>query len=128
MDNITSVQPDVEQPIIEDPQAADDLPVDEVTLDIPELNEQHLDILELNEQLVEKHDPPENVEPTLRWSTRERKSVISSDYVVYLQEFDFNVRVVNDPETFSPAMNKKESKLWFDAIKDEMDSMTSNGA
>ena len=44
MDNITSVQPDVEQPIIEDPQAADDLPVDEVTPDMPELNEQHLDI------------------------------------------------------------------------------------
>ena len=53
MDNITSVQLDVEQPIIENPQATDDLPVDEVTLDMPELNEQNLDIPELNEQPVE---------------------------------------------------------------------------
>ena len=47
------MQPNVEQLIIEDPQAADDLPVDEVTLDIPELNEQLLDIPELNEQPIE---------------------------------------------------------------------------
>ena len=44
MDNITSIQPYVEQPIIEDPQATDDLPVDEVTLNMPKLTEQHLDI------------------------------------------------------------------------------------
>ena len=125
--NTPQVQPNVEQPIIEDPQVDDDLPVDEVTLDIPELNEQLLNIPELNEQLVEQHDPPENVEPTLRRSTRERKSAISSDYVVYLQESDFNVGAVNDPETFSQAMNCKESKLWFDAMKDEMSSMASNG-
>ena len=37
--NTPQVQPDVEQPIIKDPQAANDFPVDEVTLDIPELNE-----------------------------------------------------------------------------------------
>ena len=39
MDNITSVQPGVEQRIIEYSKVADDLPVDEVTLDMPELNE-----------------------------------------------------------------------------------------
>ena len=31
----------VEQPIIEDSQTTNELPVDEVTLNIPELNEQH---------------------------------------------------------------------------------------
>ena len=127
MDNITSVQPDVEQPIIEDPQAVDNLPVDEAPLDIPELQEQPLDVPELNEQPVEQHDPLENVEPTLRRSTRERKSTIPSDYVVYLQESDFNVGAINDRETFSQAMNNKESNLWFDAMKDEMNSMASNG-
>ena len=126
MDNITSVQPDVKQPIIEDPQVADDLPVDEVTLDMPKLNEQHLDIPELNEQPIEQHDPQKNVESTLRRSTRERKSAISGDYVVYLQESDFNVRAINDPETFSQATNIKESKLWFNAMKDEINSMASN--
>ena len=61
MDNITSVQLDIEQLIIEEPQAADDLLVDEVTLDILELNEP-LDIPELNEQPVEQRDPLVNVD------------------------------------------------------------------
>ena len=47
--NAPQVQMNVEQPIIENPQIADDLPVDEVTLDIPELNEQS----------VEQQDSPE---------------------------------------------------------------------
>ena len=116
MDNIPSVQPNIEQLSIEDPQAADDLPINDVDLDIAELNEQPVD----------QHNPLENVEPTLRRSARERKSAISSDYVVYLQESDFNVGVVNDPETFSQAMSSNESKIWFDAKKDEMSSMASN--
>ena len=40
------------------------------------------------------------IDLTLRSFTRERKSVIPSDYVVYLQESDFNVGAVNDPITF----------------------------
>ena len=51
-----------------------------------------MDILELNEQLVDQHDHSENVEPTLRRSARERKSVISSDHVVHLQESNFYVK------------------------------------
>ena len=60
--NTSKVQLDVEQLMIEDPQAIDDFPVNEVTLDIPELNEQP----------VEKHDPLANVEATLKRSTRGR--------------------------------------------------------
>ena len=116
MDNIPLVQPNVEQLIIQDPQVVDDLPVDEVDLDI----------LELNEQLVDQHDPSRNVELTLRRFAREKKSAISGDYVVYLQEFDFNVEVVNDLETFSQAVSSNESKLWFNGMKDEMTSMASN--
>ena len=33
----------------------------------------------------------------------------------------------NDTITFSHAMNCKESNLWFNAMKDEMNSMASNG-
>ena len=46
---------------------------------------------------------------------------------MYLQESYFNGEAVNDPKMFSQAMNCKESKLWFDDMKDEMSSMTSNG-
>ena len=57
-----------------------------------------------------------------------RKPAIPSDYVVYLQESDpdYNIGAKNDPETFSQAISCKESKLWYDAMKDEMNSMTSN--
>ncbi|KAL6337594.1 hypothetical protein AAG906_037187 [Vitis piasezkii] len=33
----------------------------------------------------------------------------------------------NDPQTFSQAISCKESNLWYDAMKDEMNSMASNG-
>ena len=86
--NTPQVQMSVEQPIIEVPQAVDDIPVDEVVLEMPEINE----------QLVEQHDPQENVDSKLRRSTRERKSAIPNDYVVYLQESDFSDGDENDPE------------------------------
>ena len=46
---------------------------------------------------------------------------------MYLQESDYNIRVKNDLETFSQAISCKESNLWYDAMKYEMNFMTSNG-
>ena len=60
----------------------------------------------------------------MRRSTRERKSVVLSYFVVYLQESDIGVE--NVPKSFSQAMNSKESKLWYNAMKEEMNSMKSN--
>ena len=62
----------------------------------------------------------------MRRSTRVRKSAIPGDYVVYLQECDYNVGAENDPESFSQAMSSKDSNLWHNAMKEEMDSMASN--
>ena len=96
--NTPQVQTGVEQPIIKVPQVANNIPVDEV-------------VPEIIEQLVEQHDPQENFDSTLSRSTRDRKLAISSDYVVCLQESDFNIGVENDPENFSQAMSCKESDL-----------------
>ena len=54
---------------------------------------------EIIEQLVEQHDHVKNVDTTLRRSTRIKKSVIPSDYVVYLEESDYNIGAenCNDP-------------------------------
>ncbi|KAL4310044.1 hypothetical protein GQ457_01G035740 [Hibiscus cannabinus] len=114
--NTPQAQTGVEQPINEVPQPAENTPVDQIVHEN----------LEIIEQPVEQHDPQENVGSTLRRSTRERKSAISSDYVVYLQESDYNVGAENDPESFSQAMSCNESKLWYDAMKDEMNSMKNN--
>ena len=54
------------------------------------------------------------------------KSTIPNDYIVYLQELDYNIGVENDPETFSQTMSSKESKSWYSAKKEEMNFMSSN--
>uniref|UniRef100_A0A2N9G0L4 Integrase catalytic domain-containing protein n=1 Tax=Fagus sylvatica TaxID=28930 RepID=A0A2N9G0L4_FAGSY len=60
-------------------------------------------------------------------SIRPKRSTIPDDYVVYLQESDYNIGAENDPEFFSQAMSCKESELWYNAMKEEMNSMKSNG-
>ena len=79
--NAPQVQTSDGQPIIEVPQTADDNLVDQVVQDSPEIVEQS----------VEQHDPQENVDTTLKRSTRARKTTIPSDYGVYLQESDYNI-------------------------------------
>ena len=54
------------------------------------------------------------------------RSAISSDYIVYRQESNYNVGAKNDPETFSQVMSCEESDLWYNAMKEEMNSMKSN--
>ena len=75
---------------------------------------------------VEQHAYQEDVSPTLRRSTKTKRSTIPSDYIVYLQEFDYNVGAENDPNIFSQAMSCKEFDMWFNAIREEMNSMKSN--
>ena len=53
-------------------------------------------------------------------------SAIPSDYVVYLQESDYNVGVEHDPKMFSQVVSSKDYDLWYEAMKAEMDSMESN--
>ena len=47
---------------------------------------------------------------------------------MYLQESDYNVGAVNDPETFSEAMNSEKSEFWYKDMEEEMGSMASNKA
>ena len=45
---------------------------------------------------------------------------------MYLQESDYNIGADHDTETFSQAISSKESELWYEAMKNEMDYMASN--
>ncbi|RVW62715.1 Retrovirus-related Pol polyprotein from transposon TNT 1-94 [Vitis vinifera] len=81
--------------------------------------------------------PPENiaienaVEPPqpapLRRSQRERRPAITDDYVVYLQESDFDIGIRKDPVSFSQAMESDDSSKWMDAMNEELKSMAHNG-
>ncbi|CAL9093176.1 unnamed protein product, partial [Musa textilis] len=63
----------------------------------------------------------------LRKSQRKRKHAISDDYVVYLQESDYNIGIKGDPLSFSQAIEGNDSEKWYDAMKEEIKSMDQNG-
>ena len=76
------------------------------------------------EHPVEQQVPHE--ETTLKRFIRVINSAIPSDYVLYLQESNYNIGAEHDPKTFSHAISSKELDLWYNAMKDEMDFMASN--
>ena len=81
--------------------------------------------------------PPENIaienaiEPPqpapLRRSQRERRPTITDDYVVYLQESDFDIGIRKDPVSFSQAMESDDSSKWMEAMNEKLKSMAHNG-
>ncbi|KAL6316814.1 hypothetical protein AAG906_021114 [Vitis piasezkii] len=67
------------------------------------------------------------VQVPLRRSTKERRSTISDDYVVYLQEHEFDMGLEDDPISVSQVKQSSNSEKWIEAMKDEMKSMKDNG-
>lgn len=72
------------------------------------------------------NDQNDDHEVRLWRSKRIRKPAISDDYVVYLQEPNEEVEDINDPISFSQAMNSVNANDWFNAMKEELDSMDKN--
>ena len=85
------------QPVIEVPQVIDNISVDQVDKEL----------LDTSEQQVEPHISLKDNGATLRRSTRTKRPEIPRDYVVYLQESDYNIGVENDTKSFSQAMSCK---------------------
>ena len=63
----------------------------------------------------------------VRRSTRERRSAIPPDYLVYIGEQDYDIGSVTDSITYEEAVSCPQSKLWLDAMRDEIQSMRHNG-
>ena len=74
-----------------------------------------------NEQMVE-----EQQWVALRRSQRERRFAISDEYVVYLQESNFDIESSKDPISFSQALESVDSIKWMNTMKDELKSMDQN--
>ena len=77
-------------------QAIENDPIDQIVD-----KEQEDNVEQPIEQSIEQQVPQEDGEATLRRSTRVKRSTIPSDYVVYIEESNYNIGVVNDPEMFS---------------------------
>ena len=63
----------------------------------------------------------------IRRSTRERRSAIPPDYLVYIGEQNYDIGSVANPMTYAEAVSCPQSELWLDAMKDEIQSMRHNG-
>ena len=57
---------------------------------------------------------------------RARMLAILDDYIVYLQEYKYDVGDVSDPTTYKEVIVSPQSNFWINAMKDEMTSMSHN--
>jgi len=63
----------------------------------------------------------------LRRFVRERRSSIPNDYIIFLQEHEDDIGLIeDDPINFCHAMRSSNSQNWIDAMKDEMKSIQDN--
>jgi hypothetical protein len=75
----------------------------------PEIEENpEQDNVDVDEEPIPPQEPQEAV--PLRRSTRERRSAISNDYIVFLQENEFNIDMMeDDPVTLRLALESVNS-------------------
>ncbi|RDX73271.1 hypothetical protein CR513_47145, partial [Mucuna pruriens] len=60
-------------------------------------------------------------------SIRDRRHAILDDYIVFLQEHEDGIDLIeDDPINFCQAMQSSNSQNWIDAMKDELMSMQDN--
>jgi hypothetical protein len=92
-------------------------------LEIEENPEQ--DNVDVDEEPIPPQEPQETV--PLRRSTRERRSAISNNYIVFLQENEFNIGMMEDaPVTLRQALESVNSHKWTKATDEEIKSMYDN--
>ena len=67
-----------------------------------------------NTELIDNAVPNDGiqVQPQIRKSTRTRKPSITSDFLCYLQETEYNIGDIDDPMTYSQAVKSSQSDLW----------------
>ena len=63
----------------------------------------------------------------LRISQRVLRPAISDDYMVYLQEHEYDGYDASDPVTYQEAIHCPQFISWKKAMDDEMNSMYMNG-
>jgi hypothetical protein len=92
----------------------------------PEIEENpEQDNVDIDEEPIPYQEPQEVV--PLRRSTRERRSTISNDYIVFIQENEFNIGMMeDDPVTLRQALESVNSQKWTKVMDEEIKSMYDN--
>ncbi|KAJ9679813.1 hypothetical protein PVL29_021660 [Vitis rotundifolia] len=104
----TSYVPNVDIPIVQQPDTNQGEHGDQVEPDFP-----------VDDTVVD--------EIALRRSQRVRKPAISDDYMIYLQEHEYDGYDASDPVTYQEAIHCPQFTSWKEAMDDEMNSMYMNG-
>jgi L-rhamnose mutarotase len=79
-----------------------------------------------NVDVKEEHIPPQEA-VSLRRSIKERRSAISNDYIVFLQENEFNIGMMEDDSvTLRQALESINSHKWTKVMDEEIKSMYDN--
>ena len=79
------------------------------------------------EQTQDPQEPMLHEPVPLRRSTRERRSAIPDDYVVFVQEHEENNGMMkDDPIYFHQAMQDSNSEKWIETMNEEYKSMQDN--
>lgn len=76
--------------------------------------------------VIQEVPPEPQVEEPLRRFIGERRRAISDDYVVYLQEHEFDIGLEDDPTSVKQAKQSPNASKWIDAMNEEMKSMYDN--
>ncbi|KAK4404157.1 Retrovirus-related Pol polyprotein from transposon TNT 1-94 [Sesamum angolense] len=78
----------------------------------------------IQETVTEKQTPRPQEPLPLRRSTRERRSALPDDYIVFLQEHEIDIGMMkDDPINFHQAMECSNSQKWIDAMNEKIKSM-----
>jgi len=103
------------------------LPADNVISVVCDENEFVPDLVDATSPVVDEQVHDDVVEEiSLRRSQRVRRSSISDDYLVYLQEHEYDLNNVDDPTTFEEAISNSHGDDWLNAMPDELASMAHN--
>ncbi|KAH9648506.1 Integrase catalytic domain-containing protein [Citrus sinensis] len=90
----------------------------------------HIDVSSVDPELHHDMEPmtieDDVTDVQLRRSERIRRPAIPDDYVVYLQEHEFDADSSSDHITFQEAISCSESSSWIHAMHDEMAFMYHN--
>ena len=62
----------------------------------------------------------------MRRSQRIRRPLIPDDYIVYLQEHEFDIHDDDDPATFEEAISSSHASDWLSAMHEKLASMSHN--
>lgn len=90
------------------------------------LNDNNMHGVQELQQEQQVQVPPIQQQVLRRNPPRNRRTTISTDYMVYLQEAECDEGFDEDPKTFKEAMNSEKNEEWLAAMKSKLQSMSKN--